>query len=90
MTTYTVSYDLNKNKDYQKLWAELERMKGQRAQDSYWLVASPLDARKLHTHLKSFVDEDDSLWVSELTRNSTYCKAKSGTNDWLARNTPAR
>ena len=90
MTTYTVSYDLIKNKDYPKLWAELERMKGHRTQESYWLVASSLSAHQLHAHLRTFVDSDDTLWVSELTRNAMYNNAKAGTNDWIARNPPAR
>lgn len=90
MTTYTVSYDLIKNKDYERLWAELERMGGQRAQDSYWLVASSKTARDLLSHLLGFIDGDDSMWVSELTRNASFNNSKKGTNAWLERNPRAR
>lgn len=40
MATYTASNDLNKNKDYPKLWAELGRMKGNGPKASIgWLPA---------------------------------------------------
>jgi CRISPR associated protein Cas2 len=90
VTTYTVSYDLIKSKDYQALWDELERLKGHRTEESYWLVAVNNTAKELHDHLKSFVDNDDRVWVSELTKNHYYSNAKGGTNDWLKKNPPAR
>lgn len=90
MTTYTVSYDLIKTKDYPKLWEELERLKAHRTQDSYWLVAISMTAQQLHDHLKAFVDKDDKIWVSELTKNHHFSNAKGGTIDWLKRNPPAR
>jgi len=90
VTTYTVSYDLIKAKDYQMLWDELERLQGHRTEDSYWLLAVNMTAKGLHDHLKGFIDKDDKLWVSELTRNHYYSNAKGGTNDWLKRNPPSR
>ena len=90
MTTYTVSYDLIKKKDYQLLWDELERLGAHRTQESYWLIAVNNTAQELHNHLKSFIDADDRIWVSELTKNYWYSNAKAGTNDWLKRNSPAR
>lgn len=86
MTTYTVSYDLIKRKDYQTLWDELARLKAHRTQASYWLVNVNNTANELHDHLKSFVDSDDALWVSELTRNHHFSNAKAGTNDWIKNN----
>ena len=90
MTTYTVSYDLIKSKDYQTLWDELERLKAHRTEESYWLVAYNGTAKALHDHLKKFVDSDDKLWVSELTKNHYYSNAKGGTNAWITANPPAR
>lgn len=90
MTTYTVSYDLVKRKDYQSLWDELDRLDAHRTQDSYWLVNVNNTAKELHDHLKSFADSDDRLWVSELTRNHYYSNARAGTNDWLKANPPSR
>lgn len=90
MTTYTVSYDLIKRKDYETLWAELGRLGAHRTQASYWLVAVNNSAKELHDHLKTFVDADDRIWVSELTKNHHFSNALAGTNDWLKRNTPSR
>lgn len=90
MTTYTVSYDLIKRKDYQSLWDELERLGAHRTQASYWIIAVNNTAQELHDHLKKFVDKDDRLWVSEVTKNHWYSNANAGTNAWLAMNPPAR
>lgn len=90
MTTYTVSYDLIKRKDYQMLWDEFARLRAHRTQESYWLVNVDNTARELHDHLKNFFDADDRVWVSELTRNHWYSNAMGGTNDWIAKNPPSR
>lgn len=90
MTTYAVSYDLIKRKDYASLWEELERLGAHRTQASYWLVNVNNTAKELHDHLKRFVDEDDKIWTSELTKNSWYSNAMAGTNEWIKNNPPAR
>ncbi len=90
MTTYTVSYDLIKRKDYPTLWNELARLGAHRTQASYWLVNVNNTAKELHDHLKSFVDADDMIWVSEFTRNHHYANANKGTNDWIRNNPPSR
>ncbi len=74
MTTYTVSYDLIKRKDYQSLWDELNRLGAHRTQESYWLVNVNNTAKELNDHLKSFVDGDDRILVSELTKNHYWTK----------------
>jgi CRISPR-associated endonuclease Cas2 len=90
MTTYTVSYDLIKKKDYQSLWDELDRLGAHRTQESYWLVNVNNTAKELSDHLKNFVDGDDRIWVSEITKNHHYSNAIKGTNDWLKNNPAAR
>lgn len=90
MTTYTVSYDLIKRKDYPALWNELERLDAHRTQESYWLINVSNTAKELHDHLKGFVDSDDRIWVSELTKNHHYANAKGGTNAWIKSNPQAR
>lgn len=90
MTSYVVTYDLIKRKDYQKLWDELEGLGGHRASLSFWLVNVSNTARELRVHLESFVDSDDRIWVSELTKNHSFNKALKGTNDWIEANPPAR
>jgi CRISPR-associated endonuclease Cas2 len=90
LTTYTLSYDLNREKDYAKLLGELRRLGAVRTQASMWLVAVNNTAKELHDHLKTFVDGDDALWISELTRNHWYSNAMTGTNDFLKTNPAAR
>ena len=90
MTSYTVSYDLRNQKDYQTLWDELARLGAQRIQESYWLVNVDNTAEELHDHLQNFVDGDDRIFVSELTKNHHYGKAIKGTNDWIKNNPPTR
>lgn len=89
MTTYLLSYDLIKRKDYPKLWDELERLRGHRTLESLWLINMNKTAKEVYDHFSNFIDEDDRLWVSELTKNHHF-GAKSGTNDWLKKNPPSR
>lgn len=90
MTTFVLTYDLIKRKDYPKLWDELELLGGHRALASFWLLDLNHTAKEVHDHLKSFVDGDDKLWVSELTKAHHYSGANAGTNAWIAANPPAR
>lgn len=90
MTTFVLTYDLIKRKDYPKLWEELERLSAHRAMDSFWLISLNNKAREVHDHFKQFVDNDDRLWVSEITKNHWYSNANAGTNAWLKANVPAR
>ena len=90
MTTFVVTYDLIKRKDYPKLWEALGNLGAHRALESFWLVNVNNTAKELHDHLKQFIDGDDRLWVSELTKKHHFSNAKGGTNDWLKKNPPAR
>ena len=90
MTTFVVTYDLIKRKDYPKLWEELERLDGHRALESFWLLNLENTAREIVEHLQQFVDADDRIWVSELTKKYAFTNAKKGTNEWLKNNPPAR
>lgn len=90
MTAFLVTYDLNKEKNYQKLWDELERLGAHRTLLSVWLVSSSKSATDLKTHLQGFMDKDDSIWVLEVTRNYAFSNAKTGTNAWLKANPPSR
>lgn len=90
MTTFILTYDLIKRKDYPTLWEELERLDGHRVLDSFWLVNLNNTAKEVHEHFKSFMDNDDKLWVSEFTSKRWYNGARAGTNDWIKANPPAR
>lgn len=90
MTTFVLTYDLIKTKDYQKIWDELERLGGHRVLDSFWLLNLKNTAKEAHAHFKQFMDGDDKLWVSEFTTIHHYDGARPGTNDWIKSNPPAR
>lgn len=90
MTTFVLTYDLIKRKDYQTLWDELKRLGAHRALNSFWLLNLNNTAKETHDHFKQYVDSDDRLWVSELTKTNYYSNAMSGTNNWLKNNPPAR
>ena len=84
MTVYIVSYTLKQpGQDYQSLYDALEALNAHREQESFWLVNVSDTAKVLHNHLKGVMDENDRLWVSELTTKNFYSGAKQGTNDWL-------
>lgn len=86
MTIYTMTYDLIKRKDYPTLLDELRRLGAHRALESFWLINLNNTPKEVLDHFKAFIDSDDKLWVSELTKNRTFTNANSGTNDWLEKN----
>lgn len=86
MPVFAVSYDLNRSKNYERLWGELERLGAFAVQKSLWLVKRPSLQAEVLAHLKDFVDEDDFLMVMELPRKPSFTKAKGGTNAWLSKN----
>lgn len=64
MTKYFISYDLIKDKDYKRLYSELERLGAKRVLESVWcLKHSSTTAVKLRDHFTDFVDSDDRLLV---------------------------
>lgn len=84
MPLYVVSYDLNKNKDYQKLWDELERLGGHKPLESvYFVDVNSSNAAALVAHLKDFIDNDDQLIAVEFDHSPGTFRAKSGTKKWL-------
>jgi len=63
-TKYYVSYDLNRDKDYQKITAELERYNAIRVLESLWcLPKENTSAKELRDHFKKYIDKDDQLIV---------------------------
>lgn len=62
---YLISYDLLKpGQQYEKLWAELDRLKAKRVLESQWVMRlSNTSAAKLRNHFKKFIDENDRLLI---------------------------
>ncbi len=65
MPTFVISYDLNAQKDYPKLWDELRRLSCVRALESVWVGSLTGTADSVRDHFTKFVDTDDSLIIAE-------------------------
>lgn len=93
MTTYILTYDLVKedsSADYVPLIDDLRASGAHRYQKSSWLIAFNGTASALYAHYRTFLDDDDKLFVAELTRNHRQGKNYIGTNDWIKANPPSR
>lgn len=68
MPVFSISYDLVKRKNYDTLWAELERIGAQRFLLSQWAVRRDegVTAKALSDHLRQFIDDDDRLFVTPI------------------------
>lgn len=69
MTIFFVSYDLRKQRNYQTLYDELNRLKGIRVLESVWSLKLP-DTNtcvSVRDHLKKFIDGDDGIIVTKIS-----------------------
>ncbi len=88
MPIYAITYDLNKDKDYPKLWKELERLKGHKAAKSFYLLSLNDDSSQvILDHLKKFIDENDTMIVlkAKIADIKAY-RGIQGTANWLKTN----
>lgn len=84
MAYFSVSYQLNKTKDYKPLWAEFDRLQAHKAMNDYYLVDVNLDeAIELRDHLSPLVDSDDMIFVAKLESRPAPYKCNQGTKAWL-------
>lgn len=84
VSLFFVDYDLRKLRNYDRLYAELERLGAVRVLESLWCLRSAsITAASLRDRLKSFVDGDDALCVSKVTDWATF-NAKGTPNNLRA------
>lgn len=83
MAYFSVTYQLNDDKDYPKLWDEFKRLGAVKVQNSQYFVDLNNTTTEVKDHFARFVDDDDMLMVVKFTTRPTFTKAKAGTNDWL-------
>jgi len=93
-TTYIVSYDLRKSRNYPLMYKALDTLKAAKLLESLWLVtlAPNVGAIRLRDAIMSAarMDGDDGLIVIELKKTSdwaTYNAQKTGLA-WLRANIP--
>lgn len=85
MAVFAVVYQLNKDKDYPKLWEELARLGGHKAQNSLYLLDLKDESEHVvGSHLRKYIDDvDDMLFVTKIMSRPYSLRCKKGTNDWL-------
>ena len=85
MAYFSVSYQLNKAKDYKPLWAEMERLDAHKAMRDYYLLdVDVTTSADLSAHLQEFIDDkDDMLFVAKLDSKPAAHRCYQGTNDWI-------
>ena len=85
MAFFSVSYQLNNQKDYKPLWDEMTRLNAHKAMRDYYLLDVNLStAERLREHLRMFIDGDDMIFVAELTTKPGAWRCYQGTNDWIS------
>ncbi len=73
MSLYFLTYDLRRERDYQKLYDELKKFGAIRVLESTWCFKRVnTSAKGLRDHFKIFIDTDDGLLVDECNDWATY------------------
>lgn len=83
MALFIINYDLRNNRDYQKLYDEMDRLDGFKVLESVYLADLSNTATEVRDHLQSFIDGDDGLLVIEFSKKPAAFKCKPGTKKWL-------
>lgn len=82
MANYIVTYDLNKRgQNYECITGKLAKMNSFHAQGSVWFVKSDQTASELVDALKPCLDNNDSLFVSPVSK--WCCTGMKKAADWL-------
>ena len=70
---FFIDYDLRKERDYQTLYDELNRLKAIQVLESCWcLRIKGSSAVEIRDHFKKFIDINDGIMVSEISDWASY------------------
>ena len=86
MVTYIISYDLVKERDYEKLYKAIKSYNNwAHITDSTWAVVSNKSTTEVRDHLEKAIDDDDMILI---IRSGKYAAWKNAicNNDWLKNN----
>ena len=87
MSFYTVTYDLNKKKDYAKFEEGISKVSKNvyvKATLSQYIIQSSLTAPNVLETLKGYADSDDSILVLKLDVSDwAYTNLSSKVQEWL-------
>lgn len=91
MGFYTVTYDLNKKKDYEKFEEGVRKVSSNRYVKctlSQYVIQSTLTASQIRITLQSHADNDDSILVLKLDITDwSYAGLSGKVGDWLQKAT---
>ena len=66
MAFYSISYDLHKRKNYNKIQEGIDKVSRQawvKILESHYFIETDLNSEQIRDYLTKFIDEDDSLFV---------------------------
>lgn len=88
MTTYMIGYDLlTPGQDYSDLHEAIKKLGSWwHCLDSTWLINSNQTATQIRDSLKPYLDRNDRLLVSTITRDAAWTGFNEGCSDWLKDN----
>lgn len=84
---YIVTYDLNQQgQNYDCIREKLKSFGTYwNIQGSVWIIKTDVDAVEIATALQKCLDDNDTLFVSQLSLDSAWVGFDKNGNDWLAK-----
>ncbi|HEK0966005.1 TPA: CRISPR-associated endonuclease Cas2 [Proteus mirabilis] len=83
MSSYLISYDLIKEKDYEKIYDAIKSFgTWARVTESVWIVVSDLSCSELRDKLSEYMDNDDRLFVLKSSGIAAWRNVRCR-NEWL-------
>jgi hypothetical protein len=86
MACYLISYDLRNTREYENLYKAIKSY-GTWAHvlESSWAIVSSKSAKEIRDHLKTFIDDDDGLFVVKSGIEAAWQKVRCK-DKWLKDN----
>lgn len=89
MPVFIISYDLNKQKNYPKLYDQIKTAGSSWCHpvDSTWLVSSNSTSALIRDHIKKSMDQDDAVLVCKVALgDSAWTGMSPQVSEWLKAN----
>lgn len=88
MTTYMIGYDLSlPGQSYEPLHNEIKKLGDYwHCLDSTWIVNTTLNSAQIRDRLLPFIDKNDSILVSLISRDAAWSGFNPACSDWLRNN----
>lgn len=88
MTTYMIGYDLSlPGQSYEPLHKEIKRLGDcWHCLDSTWIVNTTLKSEQIRDRLLPYIDKNDSILVSLISRDAAWSGFNPACSDWLRNN----